>query len=113
MSLFSSSDALNKDLFVATYQDVVLLSALVLVTTLNECEVYHWLTVVIFQAPFGLSEFAADICGGENAPNEYLPSYRILEESIAKKLFSHNGIEDDVIAATMHAFTEKGDSAEV
>jgi hypothetical protein len=65
------------------------------------------------QAPFGLSEFAADLCGGENAQNEYLPQYRILEEAIAKRLFSHRGIQDDVIAATMHAFTEKGDSAEV
>ncbi len=45
--------------------------------------------------------------------NEYLPLYRCLEESVAKKLFAIKGVSDDVIAATMHLFMEKGDSSEV
>jgi hypothetical protein len=49
----------------------------------------------------------------ESVLNEYLPIYRALEESLAKRLFASRGISDDVIAATMHEFLKKDDDHEV
>lgn len=45
--------------------------------------------------------------------NELLPTYRHCEEYFAKRLFAIRGVSDDVIAATMHAFVEEKNDAEV
>lgn len=121
LGLFLSSNPLDRDVFVALYNDVVLISALFLVCLFFSLRNYTVLTTLCTnyccyspQAPFGLSEFAAYVCGGkEDSVNEYLSLYRCLEECVAKKLFTIKKVSDDVIAATMHVFMEKGDNSEV